>query len=376
MWALCSFTAFTKCTNLLCWDMFSPPQNQVYLLNVETLSLFNKLQISSTTLRWTRPAALKYLGSGSSLTETSSIALLCAASSGHQPLAEHPHVAWRDPQTKSGLPELHQAGLSTAFFPLQQPMSHTAIKPDPFGSTLNFAVLRCGEYTLENTFEVLFMHRVLLKCQSNVTKLESRKGSKLCRLDWPRLNLFVSVACFHLHYATLPFFTPFSEANLFALRVSCFNRPNDIFFPPVNIYEEVVGLVVEHFMSTQVASELKSLRSYISTQHRRSQRERERVSPWVVGFCGWSTSETRSKVKTFKEAKISYTFAQSRQWQIWSNRALDIPRAKVEHEKAAMTFRCKIQFCHTRIQTRALYSIVSHFACHLYAMTPGAEQLI
>lgn len=180
-----------------------------------------------------------------------------------------------------------------------------------------------------DTFEVLFMHRVLLKCQSNVTKLESRKGSKLCRLDWPRLNLFVSVACFHLHYATLPFFTPFSEANLFALRVSCFNRPNDIFFPPENIYEEVVGLVVEHFMSTQVASELKSLRSCISTQHRRSQRERERecLLEWWDSVDG-PLPRLRSKVKTFKEAKISYTFAQSRQWQIWSIRALDIPRAK------------------------------------------------
>lgn len=42
-------------------------------------------------------------------------------------------------------------------------------------------------------------------------------------------------------------------------------------------------------MSTQVASELKSLRSYISTQHRRSQRERESVSLsggilWMVHF--------------------------------------------------------------------------------------------
>lgn len=229
-----------------------------------------------------------------------------------------------------------------------------------------------------DTFEVLFMHRVLLKCQSNVTKLESRKGSKLCRLDWPRLNLFVSVACFHLHYATLPFFTPFSEANLFALRVSCFNRPNDIFFPPENIYEEVVGLVVEHFMSTQVASELKSLRSCISTQHRRSQRERERESVSLSGGILWMV-HFRDYAQRWRHSRKqrSHTRLHSLdngRFEVFG--LLTFLGQKVEHEKAAMSFRCKIQFCHTRIQTRALYSIVSHFACHLYAMTPGAEQLI
>ena len=133
----------------------------------------------------------------------------------------------------------------------------------------------------------------------------------------------------------------FLHSMLFAFHASCFNRPNDRFFPPVNIYEEVVGLVVEHFMSMQAESELESLRSYISRQHRRS--EIDCLLEW------WDSVDCPlprlcAKVKTFKEAKISYTFAQCQQWQTWSIRALDNPRAKVEHEKAAMTFGYKIQF--------------------------------